>query len=100
MAQNTAGSIPGAAPVAIETAIKPVTAGERAFRQAVSTAVRQLNEQGNPGIGREVTYSIDPVSRRPVVRLIESQTKEVIAQWPNQYALELAAENRKTQESE
>jgi uncharacterized FlaG/YvyC family protein len=70
------------------------TSGERAFNVSVATAVRQLNDAGLAGDGREVTYSIDAATREPVVKVIDSQTKEVINQWPPKYALALAAESQ------
>jgi uncharacterized FlaG/YvyC family protein len=72
-----------------------VSADDRAFNLSVATAVRQLNDAGYAGDGREVTLSIDPGSRQPVVKVIESQTKDVIDQLPSKYALALAADYEK-----
>lgn len=86
------------------TAARPVTepqtgTGEisphvnRSLNQAVSSAVRQLNETGYPGDGREVTFSLDRVTKAPVIKVVDTATKEVISQWPSEYLLEIAAEN-------
>jgi flagellar protein FlaG len=65
----------------------------RSLNQAVSNAVRQLNETGYAGEGREVTFSLDPATKAPVIKVIDSSTKEVIRQWPSQYLLQIADEN-------
>lgn len=58
----------------------------------VAAAVRALNESGYLGEGREVLYSVDPSSRLPVVRVVDTSTEEIITQWPEPYVLELAAQ--------
>jgi uncharacterized FlaG/YvyC family protein len=65
----------------------------RSLNQAVSNAVRQLNEAAYPGEGREVTFSLDRATKAPVIRVVDTATKEVISQWPSEYLLEIAAEN-------
>ncbi len=65
----------------------------RSLNQAVSNAVRQLNEAAYPGEGREVTFSLDRATKAPVIKVIDTATKEVISQWPPEYLLEIAAEN-------
>jgi uncharacterized FlaG/YvyC family protein len=77
----------------------PTAREARALRYSVESAVRLLNNVQAVGEGREVTYSVDPQSRKPVVRVIESETKDVITQWPAEYALALAAENPHTRDS-
>lgn len=96
MGHDQAGTIPGV----VQVQVAPATLAspeDRAFRQSVVAAVHQLNENSYPGEGREVTYSIDPQSRKPVAKLVETGTGEVIAQWPGERVLALAAENRKNQ---
>jgi uncharacterized FlaG/YvyC family protein len=70
-----------------------VSSSERAFNNSVSTAVRTLNESGVAGQDREVTFSLDRATRRPVVQVVDINTKEVIDQWPPEYALRLAQMN-------
>jgi uncharacterized FlaG/YvyC family protein len=65
---------------------------ERVFNQAVAAAAGQLNEAGYLGAGREVKYSIEQGTHTPVIQVVDSQTKEVITQWPAAYVLQLAAE--------
>ncbi len=70
-----------------------VTPSERAFTSSVSAAVRTLNESGVVGEGREVTFSLDRATKRPIVQVVDTSTKEVINQWPPEYALRLAQIN-------
>ena len=68
----------------------PVSPSVRAHISAVAGAVRTLNESGIAGTGREVTFSLDPNTRIPVVKVVDTATQEVITQWPSDYALRLA----------
>jgi uncharacterized FlaG/YvyC family protein len=67
-----------------------ISAEARTFNGSVRTAVRQLNEAGYAGAGREVSFSIDPASRQPVIKVIDSVTKEVLTQIPAKSLLDLA----------
>jgi uncharacterized FlaG/YvyC family protein len=51
-----------------------------------------LNAAGHGGPGTEVTYSVDPDTRKPVVKVLDKDTRQVLQQWPAEYALQLAAE--------
>ncbi len=93
MSQISASSGGAAPALATAPVVNATTPEERAFNLSVATAVRQLNDAGQAGEGREVTHSIDVATRLPVVKVIDSQTKEVIIQWPPKYALALAADN-------
>jgi flagellar protein FlaG len=53
-------------------------------------AVHALNAAGMFGNNRELSFSLDRETRRPVIRIIDSETKEVIQQIPQEYALRLA----------
>jgi flagellar protein FlaG len=66
-----------------------------AYNRAVSAAVQTLNDAGYAGAGREVTISLDQATRRPVVKVVDTATNEVIQQWPTQYVLQLAADSQK-----
>ena len=63
---------------------------DRALNRAVSGAVKVLNDAGHAGQGREITFSVDRVSHLPVVRVVDTDTKEVVQQWPSDYVLQLA----------
>ncbi len=68
------------------------TTAERALSRSVSAAVQQLNDAGYPGGGREVTFSVDQATKRPIIRVVDTSTKEVIQQLPPEYVLQIAAE--------
>jgi uncharacterized FlaG/YvyC family protein len=65
---------------------------DRTLNRAVSVAVGKLNEASYAGEGREVTFSVDPATRQPVVKVIDSATKEVISQLPPEYLLQIAGD--------
>ena len=64
----------------------------RETTQQVSAAVNDLNVVGYAGEGREITFSVDRETRLPVVKVIDTKSKEVIEQWPRDYVLQLAAQ--------
>jgi uncharacterized FlaG/YvyC family protein len=72
--------------------IPATPSAERTLNRAVSAAVGHLNEAGYAGQGREVTFSVDPATKRSVIKVIDTATKEVINQLPAEYLLQLAAE--------
>jgi len=53
-------------------------------------AVHALNATDMFGDNRELTFSLDRETRRPVIKIIDSKTKEVIQQIPQEFALRLA----------
>jgi flagellar protein FlaG len=75
--------------------VEPIKPGERALTRAVASAVQTLNDAGYAGAGREVTFSLDQATKRPIVKLVDTSTKEVLEQWPAEYLLQLAAEAKK-----
>jgi len=72
----------------------PVTSGDasaqRELTRSVAQAVSQLNQSGYAGEGREVLFSVDRSTRLLVVKVVDTSTKEVISQWPPEYAICLA----------
>src|SRR5690242_5505392 len=71
------------------------TKEERALTRSVADAVQIVNQAGFAGAGREVTFSLDQATKRPIVKVVELATKEVVQQWPPEYLLRLAAETKK-----
>jgi uncharacterized FlaG/YvyC family protein len=65
---------------------------QAAFNRSVAAAAGVVNASGILGQNREVTFAVDPASHRPVVRVLETDTKEVIDQWPTEYLLQMAAQ--------
>ena len=76
--------------------LAPVQADNAAVRENLSThreliqAVRALNKAESFGEANELTFVIDPHSRRPLLRIVNRETKEVVTQIPPDHALRLA----------
>jgi uncharacterized FlaG/YvyC family protein len=73
------------------TALPERTTKEREATQNVVAAVKTLNQSQIAGTDREFSISIDPQSKRPVVQIVDSATREVIDQIPSKYILDVAA---------
>jgi uncharacterized FlaG/YvyC family protein len=69
-----------------------ISAEQAAFNRSVASAAGVVNASGILGQNREVTFTVDPASHRPVVRVLETDTKEVVDQWPSEYLLQMAAQ--------
>jgi uncharacterized FlaG/YvyC family protein len=67
----------------------------RARTQALVSAVNVINQSGIVGNDREVTYSTDSATKDLVIKVVDKQSKEVIVQWPSDYALQLALDYQK-----
>jgi len=67
----------------------------RARTQALVSAVGVLNQSGIAGAGREVTYSTDSATKQLVIQIVDKQSKQVIVQWPSDYAIEMAQDYQK-----
>ena len=63
-----------------------VTAQNRELIQAV----RSVNAAQHFGLDNELTFVMDRNTQRPIIRVVNSKTKEVIQQIPGRYLLELA----------
>ncbi len=53
-------------------------------------AVKSVNATEHFGPDSELTFSFDRHTQRPILRVVNSRTKEVIQQIPPQYVLEMA----------
>jgi flagellar protein FlaG len=71
------------------------TSEARALNLSLSAAVQTVNEAGYAGAGQEVTFSVDQATKQPVIKVIDTSTKEVLRQWPPEYLLQIAAEAKK-----
>jgi uncharacterized FlaG/YvyC family protein len=58
----------------------------------VAVAVQKLNEDVYSGPSRELTIALDPKTRRPLVRIVDKVTGEVVQQIPSEYVLRMAQE--------
>jgi flagellar protein FlaG len=96
MAQNSITPIQALGSTVSPIAPPPITTTEeRALNRSVSAAVQTLNDAGYPGDGREVTFSVDQATKRPVIQVVDTSTKEVLQQWPPEYLLQIAADAQK-----
>ena len=68
---------------------------DRAHTQAITSAVHVLNQADAAGAGREVTYSTDSATKELVIQVVDKQSRDVIVQWPSEYALQMAQEFQK-----
>ena len=84
---STAGHV---APVA-DVQLNPQ---QRAERVALVQAVRLVNDAQSFGPTSEVTFSLDRTTNKPIMRIVDRETKEVIAQLPPEYLLRMAAQFR------
>jgi len=55
-------------------------------------AVRAVNAGVQLGENNELTFSLDRHSRRPVIKIVNRETNEVVLQIPNEQILRLAEE--------
>jgi flagellar protein FlaG len=62
----------------------------KVLQQAVAT----VNNSSVLGAGTEITFSVDPDTNRLLVRLVDSNTHEVLRQVPTEYVLRLARQLR------
>jgi uncharacterized FlaG/YvyC family protein len=73
-------------------AIAPVSTTPEVVAQnrELIQAVKSINAAEHFGPDSELTFAMDRHTQRPVMRVVNSRTKEIIQQLPPQYVLELA----------
>ena len=79
----------------------PQSAVTSAQSRELATAVQQLNQSSLIPDNRELSILIDPKTKIPVVRVLDSATHEVLDQLPAEYVLRVTAflQSRAAQES-
>ena len=83
------------APVSHAAQAPPAASGDASSTWLVENRemIRSIKDIDVPelfGEGRELTFAVDRDTQRPVVRVVNSQTGEVIWQSPPEYMLKLA----------
>jgi uncharacterized FlaG/YvyC family protein len=63
-------------------------------------AVRAVNASVQLGDSNELTFSLDRQSRRPVIKIVNRETNEVVEQIPNERVLRLAEDLKLNGETE
>ena len=74
------------------TADAQLTPQLRAERTALVQATKAVNEVRAFGPTSEVTFSLDRVTHKPLLQIVDRQTGEVISQLPPEYLLRIAAQ--------
>jgi uncharacterized FlaG/YvyC family protein len=76
----------------VSTAVSsPTPSNERDIPvREVVTAVHEVNKSELMGEGRQLTFTRDPETRRPVIQIVDQNTGEVLDQIPSATILELA----------
>jgi flagellar protein FlaG len=81
------------------TAAAPVASAEKLPQQReLIQAVKAVNVAELFGQNSELTFVLDHETHRPLVRLVDRNTNEVIRQIPPEYVLRIAAELRELAE--
>lgn len=60
-------------------------------RQAIVQALRVLSQANVFGENRELTFALDPSTRRTVIHVIDRETGDTVMQLPPEYVVRLAA---------
>ena len=74
------------------TADAQLTPQQRTERTALVQAKKAVNEVQAFGPTSEVTFSLDRVTHKPVLQIVDRQTREVLSQLPPEYLLRVAAQ--------
>lgn len=77
-------------PVALSGTAIPAEA--RAEQQQLIQAVKAVNSTELFGQNTELTFVLDRKTRRPLLRLVDTRTNEVIRQVPPEYVVRMAQE--------
>ena len=68
----------------------------QAKAREVIQAVKSVNESGAFGLNSELTFVLDRETGRPLVRIVDKKTREVLQQIPPEYVLRMAEELKKS----
>jgi len=74
-------------------AASPVSMEQAAERRQLIRAARAVNASGTLG-RNELVFAVDSETRRPVIRVEDRETHEVLFQVPPEYVLRLAQDLR------
>ncbi len=70
--------------------VQPITPEMRAENRELIEAVKALNATEMFGQDNELEFLIDRETHRPLIRVVNRETKEVIRQIPPEYMLRIA----------
>ena len=72
------------------TAIAPVSPQQRAEQRQLIHSVEALNQAQLFGQNNELTFTFDRQSKKPILKIVNKETQEVVQQLPPEYVLRLA----------
>ena len=75
--------------VGVDRTPGPVDSGQNI---RLAQAIRQINNSNIFSPQNELTFILDRTTRRPITRVVNRDTHEVVAQLPPEYVLQLASE--------
>ena len=84
--------IPRVDSMGVSTAVSapsPTNENDVPVRQLV-TAVNEINKSELMGEGRQLTFTRDPATRKPVIQIVDQDTGEVLDQIPPETVLQLS----------
>ncbi|HUB77921.1 MAG TPA: flagellar protein FlaG [Bryobacteraceae bacterium] len=84
--------IPRVDSMGVSTAVSvstPMNENDVPVRQLV-TAVNEINKSELMGEGRQLTFTRDPSTRKPVIQIVDQNTGEVLDQIPPETVLQLS----------
>lgn len=70
---------------------------ERSERRQLIQAAREISSSGVLG-DVEIAFAVDKISQRPVMRVVDRKTNEVLRQIPSEQALRLAEQLKNREE--
>jgi flagellar protein FlaG len=81
-------------PVATAPAVPQPQSHDLSANRELIQAVRAINPAELFGKESEMTFIMDRETRKPLVRIVDRNTKEVLLQIPAEWALEMARQSR------
>lgn len=85
-----------AAAAAIAQASLTMTREQQQERREIVQAVKALNRAELFGQNNELTFTFDRTYPKPILKIVDRETREVIRQIPPEYVLRLAQEVTRT----
>ena len=81
------------------SSVSPVPPEQRAENRELILAVKAVNSSELLGYDSELAMFVDRETRKPVVRLVDKETKEVIRQIPAEHVLQMARYARELEQT-
>lgn len=95
---NTLDAVNGTGHALSAATSVPVPPEIAAEQRELIHAVKAINPSELFGEGSELTFVLDRETRRPVVRIVDRKTKELIQQIPPEYVLRMADDLKRSRE--